>query len=122
MIVKKKKVPRNDQELKFGNVPLDEDENTLRDYNIKHKDVIQMVKPEHMRTPETREKSYLPENWREEVEKKYGTVKTTTYRTNYSGENDDHFLQGKIREENTDFLFSEKTQQVLDNHTMESVS
>lgn len=114
MIVKKKKVPRNDQVLNFGNVPLDEDEYTLRDYNIKHKDVIQMVKPEHMRTPETRKKSYLPENWREEVEKKYGTVKTTTYRTNYSGENDDHFLQGKIREENTDFLFSEKTQQVLE--------
>ena len=114
MIVKKKKVPRNDQVLNFGNVPLDEDEYTLRDYNIKHKDVIQMVKAEHMRTPETRKKSYLPENWREEVEKKYGTVKTTTYRTNYSGENDDHFLQGKIREENTDFLFSEKTQQVLE--------
>ena len=46
------------------------------------------------------------------METKYGHIKTTTYRTNYSGENDDNFLQGKIREEESDCVFSEKKKKV----------
>eukprot|EP00980_Cylindrotheca_fusiformis_P025861 scaffold14741_cov135-Cylindrotheca_fusiformis.AAC.11 len=100
------KVPKENQKMTFKELPIKDDDKTLRDYSIKHRDVIQLVKPPEKQEP--KKKSYLPENWKEEVEKKYGTIKTTTYRTDYSGDNDESFLKGKIGETNEDFEFIEE--------------
>lgn len=100
------KIAKEEQKMTFKELPIKDDDKTLRHYSIKHRDVIQLVKPEKKEEP--KKKSYLPENWREEVEKKYGTVKTTTYKTDYSGDNDESFLRGKIGETEEDFEFIEE--------------
>jgi len=111
MIVKKPpKIEKERQKLIFKKNPIEDDDRTLRDYKIKHRDVIQLIKPpKEPEKAKPKKKSYLPENWKEEVEKKYGTVKTTTYQTNYSGDNDESFFQGKIGETEETFEFSETT-------------
>lgn len=112
MIEKKPpKIEKDRQKLTFKEEPIEEDDKTLRQYGIKHRDVIKLVKTAKKEPvkEKPKKKSYLPENWKEEVEKKYGTVKTTTYRTNYSGDNDESFFQGKIGETEETFKFSEVT-------------
>merc|ERR1712087_141752 len=97
----------------FNKEPLDNDEETLRDCGIKHRDIILLIKPPK-KEEKPKRKSYLPENWREEIDKKYGQVKTTTYRTNYSGDDDEGFLKGKIREEEVEFEFFEEVTKTSD--------
>jgi ubiquitin C len=100
------KLAKETQKMAFKDLPINDDDKTLRDYSIKHRDVIQLVKPPAKQEP--KKKSYLPENWKEEVEKKYGTVRTTTYATDYSGDTDESFLKGKIGETEEDFEFIEE--------------
>ena len=78
------------------------------------KNELEFLEKDEKKKPKPKKKSYLPENWKEEVEKKYGTVKTTTYRTNYSGDNDESFFQGKIGESEETFQFSEITTKTKD--------
>jgi ubiquitin C len=100
------KLAKETQKMAFKDLPINDDDKTLRDYSIKHRDVIQLVKPPAKQEP--KKKSYLPENWKEEVEKKYGTVRTTTYATDYSGDTDESFLRGKIGETEEEFEFIEE--------------
>jgi len=54
---------------------------TLKGYGIKHGDTIHV------------KKSYIPVNWKQTVEDRYGKVKVTTYEVDYSMEGDG-FIKG----------------------------
>jgi len=104
------KIKKPEQNLQFKDDMLSDDNKTLSDYGIKHGDVIKTIKNPKAAPSNNdgKPKSYLTPEWREKKEKLYVKVKTTHYKTDYSGENDESFLQGVISEETETIELSRK--------------
>jgi ubiquitin C len=86
---------------------------TLKGSNVKYKDTLNVQmkamapKPREPKNQVKPRQSYLPANRKEDPDR-YGEVTVTTYKTDYSGENDESFLQGKVSEDKTTFKMKDK--------------
>merc|ERR1712048_482003 len=95
------KTPVDIQEVEFQDKKLN-DEQTLDEAGIKHDDRIHV---RLVRQPEEKpqRKSYLPENWKEQRDAKYGTMVVKTYTMNH--DEDGPLARRFVSEERSDFQF-----------------
>eukprot|EP00536_Pseudo-nitzschia_multiseries_P009379 jgi/Psemu1/23053/gm1.23053_g len=69
----------------------------LLDYGIRHGDTIDL-----RLQPPPKKKSYLPDDWKQQQQDRYGNVTVTTFKLNYSGSLSDSIVAG-ITKDTTDF-------------------
>ena len=114
----KKKVPINDGKLLFGAIELDNNRATLDDCGIRHNDTLEVVDPPpKLKSPKPSKpgkKSYLPENWKQQQEDRYGQVRVREYTTRYSVEGHESFIDKKTLDETEEFNMKVKRKSQMD--------
>jgi uncharacterized ubiquitin-like protein YukD len=117
LLDERENIPPKDQTLVFNDKKLGDPE-TLTDNGIRNGDILDLhLPPSPPPSPKPmvarmsvsnspakspKKTSYLPENWKKERDR-YGTVNIKTYRTDYSGDNDQSFLVEKTSDVTTKF-------------------
>eukprot|EP00537_Pseudo-nitzschia_pungens_P018141 CAMPEP_0172407936 /NCGR_PEP_ID=MMETSP1061-20121228/75594_1 /TAXON_ID=37318 /ORGANISM="Pseudo-nitzschia pungens, Strain cf. pungens" /LENGTH=1565 /DNA_ID=CAMNT_0013144051 /DNA_START=56 /DNA_END=4755 /DNA_ORIENTATION=- len=102
MVEEREDIAPIDQILSFkGNKLVDV--RPLLDYGIRHGDTVDL-----RLQPPPKKKSYLPDDWKEQQEDRYGNMTVTTFKLNYSGRLNESIIAG-VTKDTTDFKVEKPT-------------